>query len=377
MGSWKRTCWYGEVFPFTAMVTMECINVGMNTIFKAATVKGLNYHVFMLYSYGIAALLLLPLCYFFHRNSRLPPFTFGLLARFFSLGLLGFVAQYLGNTGIEYSTPTLASAMSNIAPASTFVLAVLFRMEKLEMKSLSSQVKIIGCAITIAGALVVVLYKGPVLLRSPASSASVFAQAALVTLTTGTKQSNWVKGGAILAAEYVVASLWYIYQAKAIGEYPAELVVVFFYNLSCMIIAAPVCLIEVPISSAWNIFKLDVQLYAVLYAGVLGTGFVILVHTWCLHVKGPVYVASFRPLSIAIAAILGFIFLGDNLYLGSVIGSLIISFGFYVLIWAKAQEASGDKSQSGTISRESASRNAPLLDEYDDSTDEGHATTTA
>lgn len=38
-----------------------------------------------------------------------------------------FTAQYLGYAGIEYSTPTLASAMSNLMPASTFVLAVLFR----------------------------------------------------------------------------------------------------------------------------------------------------------------------------------------------------------------------------------------------------------
>lgn len=48
----------------------------------------------------------------------------------------------------------------------------------------------------------------------------------------------------------------------------------------------------------------------------MGSGFAIIIHTWALHVKGPVYVALFRPLSIAITAILGVIFLGENLYLG-------------------------------------------------------------
>lgn len=48
----------------------------------------------------------------------------------------------------------------------------------------------------------------------------------------------------------------------------------------------------------------------------MGSGFGILVQTRCLHVKGPVYVALFRPLSIAIAAVMGFIFLGDNFYIG-------------------------------------------------------------
>ena len=48
----------------------------------------------------------------------------------------------------------------------------------------------------------------------------------------------------------------------------------------------------------------------------MGSGFGILIQTWGVHIKGPVYIASFMPLSIAIAAIMGFIFLGDDLYLG-------------------------------------------------------------
>ena len=38
-----------------------------------------------------------------------------------------FLGQFLGSKGIEYSTPTLASAMSNLTPACTFILAVLLR----------------------------------------------------------------------------------------------------------------------------------------------------------------------------------------------------------------------------------------------------------
>lgn len=40
------------------------------------------------------------------------------------------------------------------------------------------------------------------------------------------------------------------------------------------------------------------------------------VHVWCLHKKGPVYVAMFKPLGIAIAVAMVVIFLGDTLYLG-------------------------------------------------------------
>lgn len=65
MGSNNReSTFYKEVLPFTAMVTMECINVGLNTLYKAATNKGMSNHVFVVYSYGLAALLLLPSPFF-------------------------------------------------------------------------------------------------------------------------------------------------------------------------------------------------------------------------------------------------------------------------------------------------------------------------
>jgi hypothetical protein len=51
---------YRDVLPFTALVTMECTNVALNTLFKAATSKGMSYHVFVVYAYAIAAIVLLP-----------------------------------------------------------------------------------------------------------------------------------------------------------------------------------------------------------------------------------------------------------------------------------------------------------------------------
>ncbi|KAF3958325.1 hypothetical protein CMV_016756 [Castanea mollissima] len=97
--------WYKDVLPFSAMVAVECTNVDINTLYKAATSKGLSYYVFAFYSFAIATLVLLPLV-----------FTFRL-----------FVSQLCGYIGIEYSSPTLASAISNLTPAFTFILAVIFR----------------------------------------------------------------------------------------------------------------------------------------------------------------------------------------------------------------------------------------------------------
>ena len=47
---------------------------------------------------------------------------------FFNYGWEGrSVAQVCGYKGIEYSSATLASAISNLTPAFTFVLALIFR----------------------------------------------------------------------------------------------------------------------------------------------------------------------------------------------------------------------------------------------------------
>ena len=50
--------------------------------------------------------------------------------------------------------------------------------------------------------------------------------------------------------------------------------------------------------------------------GIFGTTLSTAVHTWGLNLKGPVYVTIFQPFSIAIAAAMSVVFLGDALYLG-------------------------------------------------------------
>lgn len=68
----------------------------------------------------------------------------------------------------------------------------------------------------------------------------------------------------------------------------------------------------------------------------------------------------FHPLSIVIAAVLGTIFLGDVLYLGSLVGSIIIVMGFYSVMWGKAKEVEVIGNDL-TRSCESTSEKAPLL----------------
>lgn len=114
-----------------------------------------------------------------------------------------------------------------------------------------------------------------------------------------------------------------------------------------------------------------------------------MIQVWALRLKGPVYVAMFKPLSIVIAVAMGVIFLGDSLHLGrsfqllllllllfieisflsveielkfwcSVVGGIIISLGFYAVLWGKAKEDGGVHYNEAS----SSAQTSPLLQEH-------------
>lgn len=335
--------------PFVGMIMAECAQVGLMILSKIAMSSGMSNLVFVFYSNALATLLLLPSYFLFYRSTR-PPLTFSILCGFFLLALFGCFAQIFGYAGIRYSSPTLGTAMLNLIPGFTFVLAIIFGMERLNWGSSSSLAKSMGTIVSIAGAFVVTFYKGPpIWMRlSPSSSRQL--------LLIG--QSNWVIGGFLLAADCVLASSFLIVQASILKKYPSELVVVFYYFFFVAIQSAAICLIVERDSIVWSL-KPKMRLIAILYSAVFGSAFQVGVTTWCLQRTGPVFVAMFKPLGIAIAVSIGVIFLGDTFYLGSFVGATVIVIGFYSVMWGKAKEEKGE--DCGVENLEETSSNEPLL----------------
>ncbi|KAL9454920.1 hypothetical protein AB3S75_010345 [Citrus x aurantiifolia] len=340
----ERSNSYKDGLLFTAMVVAECTNVGVNILFKLATNKGMSYFVFIFYSSATATLVLLLFAFIFRSNTAsLPLLKFPVISRLCLLSLIGSLLRILGYTGIAYSSPTLASMISNLTPGFTFTLAIIFRMEKLALRSLGTWAKIIGTVVSVSGAMLVVLYKGPTII-SPSSTASQSLQWPLQST-----QSKWVMGGLLLLMENLLISVWYIIQTQIIKLYPAEFVVTLLYCVFATIISAPICFMGESNLSAWRL-KPDIELASIVYSAFFGLTFSTVVHTFGLRMKGPVYTAIFKPLSVAIAAIMSFIFLGESLRLGSVIGGVIICVGFYVVIWGKANDEEGGNKDSSKVS---------------------------
>ncbi|KAI5442480.1 WAT1-related protein At3g28050 [Lathyrus oleraceus] len=349
----RRWSFYMDFLPVVVIIGNECIDMGLLTLFKAATLEGMNNHVFIAYAYALGTLVLLPVTLFTRRSRVVPvPLSFSIICKSLLLGAIGCGSQSLGYISINYSSPTLASAISNMVPAFTFMLAVTFRMEKLTIKSRSSNAKVMGSIISIAGAFVLTFYEGKSILNSSSlHQSNEFLKSV---------DSGWAIAGIMLIVDYFLVSLWYILQVHILKEFPDELSLVLLYTISATVISTVVALLSVSNASAWKI-GLNLSLISIVSSAIFGKLVGNTVSAWSINLKGAVYVTSFMPLQIVISVGLGVIFLGDSLYVGSIIGATIISIGLYGVLWGKATE---EIEEDVGFLDSSSTENVPLLQSY-------------
>ncbi|QCD90607.1 WAT1-related protein [Vigna unguiculata] len=326
-----------------AMIGTQFLEVGLNTLIKEANTNGMSNFVFIVYSNFFALFVLAPTTFFYHRKRAPPTIPRSILCKMFAISCLSTVVQTLMYTGISYSSPTLCSAMVDLVPAFTFIFALFSRMENLNLKQHSCQAKVMGTVVSIAGAFIVTLYKGTPLNFSLLRNGTYLST-----------QSDWIIGGFLLAISSLCISVLLIVQTSAVKEYPEELVITTTCCSMVVILSAIVALFAEGNPKAW-IFTSHKEFIAVFYSAIFVVSMRSVVCTWGCRKKGPVYVAMFNPLGMVIALGMGVIFLGESLYLGSVIGAATIGIGFYLVMWAHAEDSNVAEENTVTSSA------APLL----------------
>ncbi|KAF8039461.1 hypothetical protein BT93_B1867 [Corymbia citriodora subsp. variegata] len=321
--------------PFVGMIMVVLAQAGNMVVMKMAMSNGINKYTMAFYCNVLSSLVFLPCPFIISRRSgSCPNLPFSVLRKIILLALVGCASQMSGYVGIDYSSPVLGTAMMNLIPAFTFILAVISRMEKVNWKSSSGQAKLVGTIASILGAFLVTLYKGPLILRSPSPSASVQSGRLLFLLS---RQLNWILGGFLLAAEAFLISSAYIVQAFILKDYPVVLNMMSYGMFFQTIFSGLLSFITVGEPRSW-ILKVDMGLIAILYSALVAGVFRITLSAWCLKRTGPVYVSMFQPLGTVFAVGLGFIFLGEKIHIGSLIGAIVIVMGFYGVVWGKSKE---------------------------------------
>ncbi|GLJ41360.1 hypothetical protein SUGI_0856020 [Cryptomeria japonica] len=110
--------------------------------------------------------------------------------------------------------------MNNLLPATTFVIALIFRMERVKVREIRSQAKIVGTLICVSGAMLMTLYKGA-LLRMPWSSHHHHHSSN--ASTSHDSNSDMIKGCLCLIIATLAWAVLFVLQASVLKKYSAQL----------------------------------------------------------------------------------------------------------------------------------------------------------
>ncbi|MCD7453116.1 hypothetical protein HAX54_019774 [Datura stramonium] len=316
--------------PLLLMIVGQIVLAGMNIMFKLATSDGMNFSILIFYRSLFASVFMTPLALFIERG-KVAKLTKMILLQGFLCGLLGgSLGQNMYLQSLVYTSPTFVSAMFNLIPAVTFIVAVILRLEKLGWSSAAGKAKVFGTVICISGAMLLSFYKGPDINMGNTN----------INLLHSAKQKEESKpllGSFLAVAGCTCYALMLIVQAKAAKRYPCPYTFTALLNIMAAIQCFFVALV---VERDWKEWKLgwDIRLLASAYTGIFCSGLLFTIIAWVVRMKGPVYVSIFNPLMLVIVAITAYLFLGEKLFLGSVLGSIVIVCGLYVVLWGKDKE---------------------------------------
>ncbi|XP_039145172.1 WAT1-related protein At1g21890-like [Dioscorea cayenensis subsp. rotundata] len=320
-----------RVKPYLAMILLQVGFAGMYIISLASLKHGMNHYVLVVYRNIIAAAVIAPFALWFERTTR-PKMTFRVLLKILAMGLLEPVLdQNLYYMGANATSAGFASAMFNILPAITFILAIILRIEKVKMKSATSQAKLVGTVITVVGALVMILYMGPTV-KLPWTKSSVHR-----STSANQNGGSWLIGTFLLLGSCVCWSGFFIVQSNTLETYTAELSLTTLICLFGAMESSVVALVMARGTKPWSI-GFDTRLFTAAYSGIVCSGIAYYVQGIVMKERGPVFVTAFNPMCMIITAILGTIILAEEITLGRVIGAIIIVIGLYALLWGKSKD---------------------------------------
>ncbi|WOG97507.1 hypothetical protein DCAR_0416847 [Daucus carota subsp. sativus] len=325
---------YNKAKPYLLMVIVQSGAAGMYLISSVVLKQGMSRYVLVVYRNAVGALVLAPFAIVLERKIR-PKMTISVFLQIMALAILEPVLdQNFSYLGMSLTSASYTSAIMNAVPAVTFIVAVLLRLEFLKMREMGSQAKVIGTIVTFGGALIMTVYKGPIvnLIWSPKESLFDTGSA------TASTDQHWLSGTVFILIGCIAWSLFFVLQSITLKKYPAELSLAFLICLMGAILSAAVTLVaEAHHPDVWAV-GWNSKLLAPAYAGVVSSGLTYYIQGIVMQTRGPVFVTAFNPLCMIIVAVLGSIVLAEKLHIGAIIGAIVIAVGLYAVVWGKGKD---------------------------------------
>ncbi|XP_022862128.1 WAT1-related protein At4g01440-like isoform X2 [Olea europaea var. sylvestris] len=320
-------------YPVFIMIAIDLAFAISNILLKKVVTDGMDHLVFITYRQSISTIFLSPLAFFLERKSR-PKLTSSILCHLFLSAIAGAsLTQYLFLVGIEYTSATFACAFVNMVPVVTFLMALPFRLESINLKYSSGRAKVIGTLVCLGGAILLTVYRGIPLVHFSGSQHVTQS----IKLSSSKRSERWTIGSLAMLAGTFLWSSWFLLQANIGNRYPCQ-----YSSTAIMTFFSAVqsALFSLSINRNHSIWYLDrkTDIIAVIYAGMVGSGLCIVGMSWCVKKRGPVFTAAFSPLVQIMAAMFDVPILHEQLHLGSLIGSITVMAGLYMLLWGKNKE---------------------------------------
>ncbi|XP_027346793.1 WAT1-related protein At1g25270-like isoform X2 [Abrus precatorius] len=262
----KRACnLLQELKPVVLMVLVQIVYAAGNVIYKLAINDGMNMTVAAAYRLILASAFTIPVALIFDRKKR-PRITWRVLFMAFLCGLFGgnlFLNLY--TEALALTSVTLMLTVVNLIPGITFVMAVLFGLEKLNFGAAEGKAKVVGTIIGISGAMVLIFVKGfEINIWSPKINLMHPHQNQNGHMASHLDFSNTLLGVSCAIGSCCSFSLYFIVQAKMIEAYPS------FHSsiaLICTMGAIQAVVVALFFERDWNQWKLsyNIRLLTVLY----------------------------------------------------------------------------------------------------------------
>ncbi|KAF0905290.1 hypothetical protein E2562_003888, partial [Oryza meyeriana var. granulata] len=238
----------------------------------------------------------------------------------------------LFNLGLNYASATSSSALYNVQPVVTFILAVLFGMESVKLKKFHGNVKAAGILFCMGGVIMLAFYEGP-MFRS-FNHHHLFQQVGSNSPTGNSdSKKQWAFGIFLMTLSNILGGLWNVFQGPLIED-SSKLM-----NTTIQISCATVQAFGVAIAAERDFSKWklgwNVGLAAIIYSGVIVTALSYYMQIWTIEKRGPVFLAMSMPLTLIFTMIIFSFILGQAVSLGSILAGILLIGGLFSVLCGK------------------------------------------